>query len=146
MGRGKLTKSEQAQLKKNPFVVDADEKRVIYSNEFKHRFMNEYIKGKRPGQIFSEAGFDVRVLGSKRIERACARWKEAFYSGTLGIYSYGFRENDGENGKSKDSKKASYNTGENLFREVIEDQKRTIRELRDEVERLKKEKAEGEVQ
>ena len=27
------------------------------------------------------------MLGSKRIERACARWKESYQSGTLGAYS-----------------------------------------------------------
>ena len=29
----------------------------------------------------------VKVLGSKRIERACARWKESYEAGTLGVRS-----------------------------------------------------------
>lgn len=48
--------------------------------------MKEYIAGKKPTQIFKDAGFDPKILGSKRIERASARWRESYASGTLGIY------------------------------------------------------------
>lgn len=83
MGRGKLTKEEVEILKENPYVKDVNENRVIYTEEFKHRFINEYFNGKAPTAIFVEAGFDVRILGSKRIERASARWREANASGNL---------------------------------------------------------------
>ena len=42
---------------------------------------------KKPTAIFRDAGFDVKALGSKRIERACARWKESYEAGTLGVRS-----------------------------------------------------------
>lgn len=45
--------------------------------------MEEYIEGKKPTQIFKDAGFDPSVLGSKRIERASARWRESYASGSL---------------------------------------------------------------
>ena len=45
------------------------------------------MQGKKPTAIFKDAGFDVKVLGSKRIERACARWKESYEAGTLGVRS-----------------------------------------------------------
>ena len=45
------------------------------------------MQGKKPTAIFRDAGFDVKVLGSKRIERACARWKESYEAGTLGVRS-----------------------------------------------------------
>lgn len=83
MGRGKLTKEEVEILKENPYVKDVNENRVMYTEEFKHRFINEYFNGKAPTAIFVEAGFDVRILGSKRIERASARWREANASGNL---------------------------------------------------------------
>lgn len=83
MGRGKLTKEEVEILKENPYVKDVNENRVMYTEEFKHRFINEYFNGKAPTAIFIEAGFDVRILGSKRIERASARWREANASGNL---------------------------------------------------------------
>ena len=84
MGRGNFTKTEMETLLRNPYVADVNEKSISYSTEFKFLFMNEYIKGKRPTQIFRDAGFDIGILGSKRIERACARWKESYQSGTLG--------------------------------------------------------------
>ena len=84
MGRGNFTKAEMETLLRNPYVADVNEKSISYSTEFKFLFMDEYIKGKRPTEIFRDAGFDIRALGSKRIERACARWKESYQSGTLG--------------------------------------------------------------
>ncbi|MDO5541341.1 MAG: hypothetical protein Q4F83_14960 [Eubacteriales bacterium] len=86
MGRGRLNKEEVSILEKNPYVVSVSEDRVVYSDEFKQRFMREYLKGKKPKQIFQDAGFDPKILGSKRIERAGARWRESFASGTLGDY------------------------------------------------------------
>lgn len=86
MGRGKLRDEEVRILRNNPFVADVCEHHVVYSNEFKHLFMEEYKKGKSPTQIFREAGFDPKILGTKRIERAAARWRESYESGTLGLY------------------------------------------------------------
>ncbi|MDO4345412.1 MAG: hypothetical protein Q4C50_11470 [Eubacteriales bacterium] len=89
MARGELSKEEIRELKKNPNVISAEENRIVYSDAFKKHFMEEYKKGKRPRDIFQEAGFDPAVLGSKRIERASARWREADASGSLGKYSDG---------------------------------------------------------
>lgn len=88
MGRGYFTEEEIAQLKMNPYVSDVDEKRVIYTNEFKNIFVDEYNRGKKPSKIFKDHGFDVKVLGSKRIERASARWRESYKAGVLGSRNY----------------------------------------------------------
>lgn len=88
MGRGRLTEEEIKELKNNPYVIDVDDSRIVYSNEFKKLFMEEYCAGKKPTQIFMEQGFDVKALGSKRIERACARWRESYNAGTLGEGPY----------------------------------------------------------
>lgn len=84
MGRGKLTKDEIRILQSNPYVKDVNENRITYTEEFKLLFVKEYFSGKRPMAIFQDAGFDVSILGSKRIERAGARWREANASGNLG--------------------------------------------------------------
>lgn len=73
MGRGKLTKEEMKILVENPYVVEVNEQRIGYSEEFKRYFMQEYLAGKGPTQIFREAGFDKEIIGSKRIERAASR-------------------------------------------------------------------------
>ena len=76
MGRGKLTTEEQAILRANPNVESVDDYRVFYTGAFKKHFVDAYTSGKRPKQIFIDAGFDPEILGDKRIERATARWKE----------------------------------------------------------------------
>lgn len=87
MGRGNLNEEEIRTLRENPYVVDVNERGVSYSKDFKFLFIKEYMQGKKPTAIFRDAGFDVKVLGSKRIERACARWKESYEAGTLGVRS-----------------------------------------------------------
>ena len=84
MGRGRFTEEEMDRLLQNPYVTDVNRTSISYSREFKQLFMGEYTAGRRPVQIFRDAGFDIDMLGSKRIERACARWKESYESGTLG--------------------------------------------------------------
>lgn len=87
MGRGNLNEEEIRTLRKNPYVVDVNERGVSYSKDFKFLFIKEYMQGKKPTEIFKDTGFDVKALGSKRIERACARWKESYEAGTLGARS-----------------------------------------------------------
>lgn len=86
MARGKLNEEEIKVLKKNPYVNDVSEIGIRYTNEFKFHFMKEYLSGKKPTQIFREAGFDTEMLGSKRIERATHRWRESYRAGSLGLY------------------------------------------------------------
>lgn len=78
MGRGYLSENEKKVLLKNPYVLEVKGNQIIFSEEFKVYFMKEYIGGKGPTSIFTEAGFDKKILGSKRIERAAARWKELY--------------------------------------------------------------------
>jgi len=84
MGRVNIEPEEREMLKKNKYVVDVIENRIIYSKEFKQHFMSEYLNGKPPTKIFREAGFDPVVLGPKRIERAAARWRKAYADGKIG--------------------------------------------------------------
>ena len=84
MARGRLSEEEIAVLRQNPYVHDVSDIGIQYTNEF--HFMKEYLAGKKPTQIFREAGFDTTMLGSKRIERASQRWRESYESGSLGSY------------------------------------------------------------
>lgn len=118
MGRGLLTRQEITVLKQNPYVEDVNENRIVYSEEFKLLFVKEYFGGKKPMNIFRDAGFDVKTLGSKRIERCSARWREANASGSLGKK---YENND------------FYERNENSKREM----ERTISEQRAEIEQLR---------
>jgi len=86
MGKGRLTEEEMAVLMENKYVDYVTERGIMYTPEFKHHFMEEYGKGKAPNRIFREAGFDTKMLGPKRIERAAARWRKSYEEGTLGKY------------------------------------------------------------
>ncbi|WP_405738563.1 HTH domain-containing protein [Anaerovibrio slackiae] len=78
MARGMLSSAEMDVLKKNPYVEDVNRQRILYIYEFKCFFMEQYLAGKRPVDIFRQAGFDVPMLGEKRIERATARWRAMY--------------------------------------------------------------------
>ena len=73
---GKLSERDIKELDKIPYVKEVNEKQITYTEEFKRRFIAEYAAGKKPERIFQDAGFDVGIIGKKRIERAGQRWRE----------------------------------------------------------------------
>lgn len=127
LARGKLTEEEIKILKANPYVSDVDEVRIIYTNEFKFHFMKEYNAGRKPTQIFRDAGFDPKILGAKRIERATQRWKESYEAGSLGSYQ-------DRTFRKYDEKKMDYKESMRL----LEKQQEEIEKLKEENELLKK--------
>lgn len=152
MGRGKLTKKEVEDLKGNPYVVSVDADRIKYSDEFKKLFIWKYINGERPGTIFRSAGFDTNVLGSKRVERACARWKELYCSGALDVM-----DGNGESGDlEKDAEELRQRAGNKvigehfeeseqvkLLKSLLEKQEEVIKRQRAEIAKLKENFREG---
>ncbi|WP_075979991.1 IS3 family transposase [Bacillus massilinigeriensis] len=114
-------------LQKNPNVLRVSERAITYTDSFKGRFMEEYLAGKLPRTIFKESGFDVDVIGIKRMEQSAYRWKKAYEkNGLIGL---------------TDSRKSA--SGRPLKREltpseVIERQEARIKLLEGQVELLKK--------
>ena len=99
-------------LAKNPNVLRVSDKAITYSVEFKNRFIEENSKGVLPRKIFEDNGFDIEIIGLKRIEQSAARWREKYADmGVLGL---------------KDSRKS--NSGRPLLRELT---------TQEEIERLK---------
>ena len=78
MGRGKLTPEEIAIISASPWVASVKDDRIAWKDEFKEHFIREYEAGKEPMQIFAEAGFPKSLIGTKRIERAAANWREVY--------------------------------------------------------------------
>lgn len=124
MARGGFTEKELEALNNNPYVIYAENNRIVYSNEFKHFFIKELLeKEKAPTDIFRDAGFDVVSLGSKRIERATARWKESYNAGTLGNYDDStLRKTHAENEarRNKDLVQEKFNALESRIRYLEE--------------------------
>lgn len=78
MSNKRFSNEEIELLSQNKYVRNVSEKGITYTNEFKIHFIAEDSKGKTARIIFEEAGFNVDILGNKRIESAGGRWRAAY--------------------------------------------------------------------
>jgi hypothetical protein len=86
MSKKILTQKEINILSNNPNVKSVSSKGITYTDEFKRHFMKENEQGKFPRQIFEECGFDIDVIGMKRVESSGKRWRAAYReNGILGL-------------------------------------------------------------
>lgn len=86
MSQKMLTENEIKSLTKNPYVKKVSEKSIPYQDEFKRLLILQLEAGKTPRMIFEQAGFEVEMIGTKRIETAANRWKKAYQrSGVVGL-------------------------------------------------------------
>jgi putative transposase len=127
MSKTIFSEKERKHLSTNKYVVKISEKSITYADEFKRLFIDLYMSGKTPREIFEAHGFDVRVIGMKRVEQSANRWKKAYGK-------------DGIIGLADSRKEAS---GRPLKRELTQDeviarQEARIRLLESQVELLKK--------
>lgn len=84
----KITFSDQdiKTLENNPNVKRVSKLSITYSDEFKNKFIDDYLAGKSPRKIFKENDFDIEMICLKRIEQSAHRWKKAFEkNGLLGL-------------------------------------------------------------
>ncbi len=63
-----LPKEYVKDLQKNPCILKATEWSVSFTPDFKKTAYREYYNGKSMRQIFIENGFDVKMIGEKRIQ------------------------------------------------------------------------------
>ena len=86
MSQKTFTEKEMKLLTKNPYVKKVSDKSITYSDEFKELVVRQIHESKTPRMIFEQAGFDIDIIGMKRIEAAASRWKKAYrMSGILGL-------------------------------------------------------------
>lgn len=86
MSKKIFNEQEILELSKNKYVKNVTSKGITYTNEFKLQFIAEYETGKTSRMIFKDAGFDVDVIGVKRIDSASRRWRTAYKDkGVLGL-------------------------------------------------------------
>lgn len=81
MSKKLFTNEEVNLLSKNKYVKNVTNKGITYTDEFKQLFILENENGKFPRQIFEDAGFDVNILGMKRIKSSGSRWRYAYKCG-----------------------------------------------------------------
>nr|WP_261797522.1 IS3 family transposase [Bacillus sp. COPE52] len=73
-------------LSNNLYVKSVSQKGITYTEEFKHIFIEEDEKGKLPRNIFEECGFDIDMIGMKRVMSSGSRWRAAYRkNGVLGL-------------------------------------------------------------
>lgn len=65
-------------LEKNNNVKAVSTKCITYTDNFKNEFIAKSEKGILPRKIFEEAGFDVEIIGLKRIEMSAFRWRTKY--------------------------------------------------------------------
>ena len=120
MARGMLSSAEMDVLKKNPYVADVNRQRILYTYEFKCFFMEQYLAGKRPVDIFRQAGFDVPMLGEKRIERATARWRAMYVANGMEALRGQVKANAKKKAAARTKKKAEAGDGEYGLQDVAD--------------------------
>jgi transposase len=81
-----FTQDEIEILSGNKYVKRVSAKGITYTDEFKRLFISENEKGKLPRVIFEECGFNIDILGIKRVKSSGNRWRNAYREdGVLGL-------------------------------------------------------------
>ena len=103
MSKKLFTPQEQLMLRQNPFTEKVTARMLSLTVEFKEIFIQEYNKGKTPKQIFEDHGFDVDVLGGKRI-RSMAQHTRDQYEKYGGFSNKPVKQDKTESGKKHSEK------------------------------------------
>jgi hypothetical protein len=83
MSKKTFTEKDIKLLSENPYVKSVSPKGITYTDEFKQLFIVENEKGKLPREIFEECGFDIDVIGKKRMQSSADRWRAAYVENGL---------------------------------------------------------------
>jgi transposase len=79
MKRKRFTDQERQELLKNPNILKVGECSITYNPNFKIQAINAYQEGNKSlAQIFTEAGFDLKLIGKKQPAYCLKRWRKIF--------------------------------------------------------------------
>lgn len=67
MSRKLFTEEQQQLLRQNPYIYSVTETRITLTKEFKELFMTAYKAGESPRKILEDHGFDISLIGERRI-------------------------------------------------------------------------------
>jgi len=116
-------------LEANPYVNSVSDRSIQYKPEFKVIAVKENRNGKGPSQIFTEHGFDLEMIGTKKAKNSLNRWRKSFQlHGEEGF----FEERRGKGATGRPS------TKELSSEKKLEKAEARIKYLEAEVELLKK--------
>lgn len=105
MSKRIFTREQIQQLLKNEHVAKCSDRSITYGRPFKASAVKLYAQGLSQSEIFTQAGFDLRVIGRKTPIECLKRWNKTFRTkGEVGLSS----ETRGRGGGRP---KAKYQTG-----------------------------------
>lgn len=80
MNKRIFTKEQINKLLQNPNILRCSEKSITYHRDFKLAALNRYQEGLPPSAIFTEAGFNLALIG-RDIPKWCLQgWRKTFQS------------------------------------------------------------------
>ena len=126
MSRKLFTEEQQQLLRQNPYIYSVTETRITLTKEFKEIFMTAYKAGESPRKILEDHGFDISIIGERRI------WSISQHIRTAYQKDGEFHEGYGPRGTS-----AAQSVPADTDTQVSEADE--IRQLRHEVDYLKQE-------
>ncbi len=75
MSKKLFTENEIKILKKNKYVKNVTDKGITYTNDFRKEYIKCIEKGDSKDEVFKKLGFDIKILGEKRISSFHERMK-----------------------------------------------------------------------
>ena len=78
MSRKQFTKEQIDILRQNPYVYSVTGARLTLTKEFKEIFMTAYQAGELPRSILENHGFDISILGERRVWSISQHIREEF--------------------------------------------------------------------
>lgn len=76
MERKEFTPEEICALKQNEYVKDVKGNSIYYTERFKRHYLRQHEIGISSREIFESAGFDISLIGMRRVIKAGERWQE----------------------------------------------------------------------
>lgn len=96
MSKRIFTKQQIKELLKNKQITNCSDKAITYSKTFKVEAVKLCVQGLTSTEIFTQAGFDLNVIGRKQPNECLQRWNKIVRK--KGIQ--GLSERRGKNSKS----------------------------------------------
>ena len=62
-----FTPEQQVELLKNPYTRTVTDTMIKFTDEFNDLFIKRHSQGVGPSMIFRDCGYDLNVIGSKRV-------------------------------------------------------------------------------
>lgn len=89
MSKKQFTEDQIQKLRQNPYVYSVTGSRIKLTKEFKELFMTAYNSGEGPREILENHGFDIDIIGERRIWSISQRIRSEYQK--YGEFHEGYR-------------------------------------------------------